>query len=199
VSAATVIGLTGDVGSGKTAVRRWLEDRGAAALDADEVVHRLLDGDAALRRAVAARFGGAVLADGRVDRAALARQVFGDPAALADLEAILHPPVLAAVADWLARVTRAVAVVEAVKLVEAGLDAAVGQVWLVVCARGVRRLRLVARGWSAAEAERRMAAGTALAPRLARADVVVDNGGPWPATEAQLSVAWRRLRAPGGA
>lgn len=199
VGAAIVIGLTGDVGSGKTSVRRWLEDRGAVALDADEVVHQVLATDARVVAAVTARFGPEVAPGGQVNRSVLARRVFEDATALADLEAILHPPVLVWIRAWLGRATAAVAVVEAVKLVESDLDAGLSQVWLVVCARRVRRERLIARGWSAAETAARMAAGTALAPRLARAEVVVDNSGPWPATEAQLAAAWRRLITVGGA
>ncbi len=194
-----MIGLTGDVGAGKTEVRRWLQGRGAAALDADLVVHRLLAEDSGVMAAVAARFGAEVAPGGRIDRAALAGRVFQDGGALADLETMLYPSVLATVRAWVAEVTAGVAVVEAVKLVESGLDVGLGQVWLVTCARAIRRQRLVARGWSLAEAERRMAARTALAPRLARADVVVDNGGSWDATARQLAVAWRRLVELGGA
>jgi dephospho-CoA kinase len=184
------IGLTGDVGSGKSSVRRWLEACGAAGLDADGVVHTLLASDPVIIEAVMRRFGRAVVLDGAVNRAALAAQVFGQPVALADLEAILHPAVIAHTRQWLAQVDGAVAVVEAVKLVEAGMDRMVGQVWLVLCDRDLRRARLAERGWPSAVIDGRMAAGTPLAPRLARADVVIDNSGSWSVTERQLAVAW---------
>lgn len=188
-----VIGLTGDVGAGKSSVRQWLEARRVMALDADVVVHHLLAEDAELRRAVAARFGAAVFIGDVVDRSALARVVFADAAALADLERLLHPAVTAKCAAWLAETGPALRVVEAVKLIEGGLAALVDRVWLVTCERRVRSTRLLARGWSPEEASRRMAAGPPLAPRLALADVVIDNSGTWQATERQLAAAWADL------
>jgi dephospho-CoA kinase len=186
------IGLTGDVGAGKSTVLGWLAQRGAATLDADGVVHRLLAEDAAVVEAVRARFGPRVFAGPRVDRGALGRIVFADAAALTDLEGILHPAVLAATAAWLAVAPERDRVVEAVKLIEGGMAAMVDEVWLVTAARAARAARLAARGWPPDEVARRMAAAPPLAPRLAVADVVVDNSGPWPATERQLAAAWLR-------
>jgi dephospho-CoA kinase len=193
VAYGAVIGLTGDVGAGKSSVRQWLEARGVPALDADVVVHQLLAEDPAVRAAVAARFGPGVMNGDEVVRSALAKVVFSDAAALADLERLLHPAVLAASAAWLAEAGPPVRVVEAVKLIEGGMVAQVDRVWLVTCERSVRLSRLVARGWSREEAVRRMAAGPALAPRLAQADVVIDNSGAWLATERQLVAAWADL------
>jgi len=162
MGARRVIGLTGDVGSGKSTVLQWLADRGAATRDADAATHAVLAGDGDAVAAVGRRFGPGVLAGGVVDRAALAAAVFDDPEALRDLEAIVHPAVIRALTTWLAGVSAPVAVVEAVKLVEAGLDrTVVGAVWLVTCAPEVRRERLVARGWSADEAARQTLAGIA--------------------------------------
>src|SRR6187401_2103141 len=101
VAHSTVIGLTGDVGAGKSTVRQGLAARQVLALDADEVVHQLLAEDPELRAAVAARFGQGVMSGGLVDRSALARVVFADASALADLEGLLHQLVLAACAAWL--------------------------------------------------------------------------------------------------
>jgi dephospho-CoA kinase len=187
-----VLGVTGDVGSGKSSVLAWLAAQGAEVLDADRVVHRLLAEDEAFVEAVRRRFGAGVVAAGRVRRELLAGIVFGDPAALTDLESLLHPAVLAETRSWLAASGAAVVAVEAVKLIEGGMADLVDEVWLVTCAAPRRRERLLARGWSDAETRRRMAAGTPLAPRLARADVVIDNSGPWPATAVQLAAAWAR-------
>lgn len=189
-----LIGLTGDVGAGKSTVRRWLEAKGVAALDADAVVHTLLGDGGEARRAVMERFGDTVVApDGGIDRAALARVVFGDAAALADLEAILHPLVRARTRTWLASCGAEVAVVEAVKLVEGGLAAQCDAVWLVLAASHRRAERIRVRGWDDAETARRMAAATPLSPRLAMATEVIDNTGTPEATAAQLEAAWRRL------
>ncbi len=187
------MGLTGDVGAGKSRVLAWLVARGASGLDADALVHELLAKDAEVMAAVAARFGKAVISASGVNRPRLAAMVFGDPQALADLERIVHPPVIERVRAWLAAQSGAIAVVEAAKLIESGLHRELDQVWLVTCPASVRRQRLLARGWSAREVARRMAASPPLAPRLAVADAVIDNGGLWSDTEAQLEAAWQAL------
>lgn len=187
------IGVTGDVGCGKSTVLEWLAARGAATLDADRVVHRLLGEDRAVMAAVAERFGSSLVTSAGIDRAALAGRVFADAAALADLEAIVHPAVVAAVAAWRAGVTVDVAVVEAVKLVESGMHAGFDRVWLVTCDRAVRRARLVAGRWSPEETDRRMASSAPLAPRLAAANRVIDNSGAPAATRVQLERAWAEV------
>lgn len=194
MGARLTIGLVGEAGSGKSTVRAWLAGRGADTLDGDAVVHRVLASDNGLIDAIVARFGEGVRADsGAVDRAALARIVFGDPPALEDLEKIVHPKVIAVTESWLGRVEAEVAVVEAIKLVESGLAGSLDQLWLVLCDARARRVRLAERGWSAAEIEARSAAAPGLPPKLALANVIIDNSGSWSATERQLEVAWARL------
>ncbi|MCE7937424.1 dephospho-CoA kinase [bacterium] len=194
-AAQRLIGVTGAAGCGKSTVCRWLAEQGTATLDADQVVHDILARDAAVIRAVVARFGGGVeRATGGIDRRALADTVFGDPAALEDLERLVHPAVHAAVRGWLDRIRTPVVAVEAVKLVESGLAATCSDVWLVVCAAAEQRSRLRDRGWSHDVIDRRLAASPPLAPRLAVASEVIDNSGPPSATRAQLTAAWSRLR-----
>lgn len=183
------IGLTGEVGSGKSKVLAWLAARGVSVLDADEVVRELLEGDSELGSAIIARFGTEVVGRQGIDRKRLAAIVFGDAAALADLEALVHPRVLARIRDWLAGLSSPIAAVEAIKLVESGFHRELDQLWLVTCPAAVRRARLLARGWSEMEVERRMAASPPLAPQLAAADVVIDNSGDWSCTERQLEAA----------
>lgn len=93
VSRMTVIGITGGSGSGKTTALRVLRDLGALVIDADVVYHELLRSDPALLEAIAARFPGTVH-DGQLDRKALAASVFGDSAALSDLNVLTHPAVI---------------------------------------------------------------------------------------------------------
>lgn len=194
MGARWTIGLIGDAGSGKSTVRAWLGDRGAATLDGDAVVHDLLARDRAVAGAIAGRFGAAVLeAGGGIDRAALAAIVFRDAEALADLERIVHPAVIAATRAWLARADGDVAVVEAIKLVESGLHRAFDQLWLVTCDARERRARLAARGWSVGEIAARLGAGAPLAPKLALANVVIDTSGPRQATERQLETSWEAV------
>lgn len=190
MAARLSVGITGDVGAGKSTVLGLIAERGAAVLDADRVVHGLLADDATTTAAVRDRFPAAARPDGTIDRGVLADAVFADADALADLERLLHPAVHRRVVSWLAAASADVAAVEAVKLVESGLGESMGEVWLVACDRAVRRERLAARGWSSDEVERRMAAGPPLGPRLAVADVVIDNSGSPGATRTQVKRAW---------
>jgi len=198
VAARIALGVTGDVGSGKSTVLSWLVGRGAVTLDADRVVAELLARDGHIGRRVEERFGPGVRASGGgIDHARLAAIVFGDAGALRDLERVVHPAVRVAVERWLAAaepgVERGVAAVEAVKLVESGLHERMDALWLVLCDRAERRLRLRARGWSRRDVDRRLEASGPLAPKLALASAVIDNSGSQRALDAQLQVAWRRL------
>jgi dephospho-CoA kinase len=107
--------------------------------------------------------------DGSLDRAALGRIVFADPAALADLEAIVHPVIRPALEAALAATDESMApavVLEAIKLVEAGYHAGCDEVWLVACEPATQRERLVGRGLDPAVAEQRIASQADLAVRL---------------------------------
>lgn len=191
----TVIGITGAVGSGKSTVLRWLAKRGIPALDADRVVHGLLADDAVTIAAVASRFHGVAGADGRIDRAALGARVFADRDALAELEALVHPRVREVFRAWTVAGTEPIMAVEAVKLIESGMDRKCDETWLVSCATAIRRRRLAARGWSDEEITRRMAVAAPTAAHLAAADRVVDNSGSEAATERQLRRALSALEA----
>ena len=184
MSRALRIGLTGPIGCGKSTVAGWLWQHGAAVIDADEIARAVTAPGEPAHEAVLVRFGDAVRApDGTLDRVALARLVFVDPASLADLEAIVHPAVrpriLAAIAAADAKGARAV-VVEAIKLVEGGLAQLCDEVWLVECGPAAQRRHLAGRGMDPAEARRRIAAQGDLVARLRpRATRVVRTDGHW--------------------
>ncbi|MFO1540480.1 MAG: dephospho-CoA kinase [Chloroflexota bacterium] len=187
------IGLTGPIGCGKSTVARMLARLGGLAIDADAEARAATAPGAPALAPIAARFGPGIVRDGVLDRAALARIVFADPAALADLEALVHPAVRARILAALAGPDAEAApfvVVEAIKLVEGGLAALCDEVWLIACAPGTQRARLTARGMEAADAERRIAAQGDLAERLAaRADRVVRTDGSEAETEARVEAA----------
>jgi dephospho-CoA kinase len=170
VSRTVRIGITGPIGCGKSQVGRWLAERGARIVDADQVARGVTAPGTPVHAAILHRFGAAATApDGTLDRAALGRVVFADPAALRDLEALVHPAVrpriLALIAAAEADAVPAVAI-EAIKLVEGGLAALCDEVWLVTCDPAAQRERLIARGTAGPDADQRVAAQAGLVERL---------------------------------
>jgi dephospho-CoA kinase len=200
VTRAVRIGITGPIGCGKSQVARWLAEAGAVVVDADRIARDVTAPGTPAHDAVLARFGAPVTApDGTLDRAALGRLVFADPAALRDLEAIVHPAVrpriLAEIAAAEAEGAAAV-VVEAIKLVEGGLASACDEVWLVTCDPAVQRERLVGRGSDPADADQRIAAQSGLVERLRPAATrVIDVTGGMAATREQVLAALGVARA----
>jgi len=184
------IGLTGPIGCGKSTVARWLGERpGVAVIDADEVAREVVEPGQPAFEAVVARFGTALRrTDGSLDRAALGRIVFADPAALRDLEAIVHPAVrpriLAAIAVAEAEGATAV-VIEAIKLVEGGLAPDCDEVWLVTCDPIVQRARLLGRGSSREDTAQRIAAQAGFRERVGSVVTrVIDVSGDPAATRS---------------
>jgi dephospho-CoA kinase len=166
-----VIGLTGPIGCGKSTVARLLADVGATVIDADVLARRATEPGSPALPAIRVRFGDAVFdAAGELDRAALARRVFADPAALAELEQIVHPQVRRLIEAELAAATAEAApivAIEAIKLVEGGLAERCDEVWLIECAPAAQRARLAARGATPEDAEQRLSAqGADLVDRL---------------------------------
>jgi dephospho-CoA kinase len=192
-----IIGLTGNIGAGKSEVVRVLRELGADSIDADRVGHEVMAPGTPEWEQLVARFGrGVLLPDGMVDRRKLGAIVFADPAALRDLERIIHPGVRARIRARFAATERPVIVVEAIKLLESGLYLEVDAVWVVTAARDVRVRRLVeTRGLTVLEAETRVDAQPPEAEKVARADVVIDNGGDLAAMRAQVLAAWRAVEA----
>ncbi len=156
---ASVVGITGNIGTGKSTVARILADLGVHVVDADQVVHALYrDPDSRLVRAVVAEFGEGILAgDGALDRATLGNVVFNDAAALEKLELLVHPAVVAAVEQELERTPAHIScAIEAIKLIESDLVKLLDAVWIVVATPELQRDRLNARGMSPGEAQRRL-------------------------------------------
>jgi dephospho-CoA kinase len=165
------IGLTGPIGCGKTTVADWLGELPKVVIvDADRVARQVVEpGEPALEDIVE-RFGEALRRpDGSLDRAALGRIVFSDEAALADLEAIVHPAVRPRILATMKRADKdgaTAVVVEAIKLVEGGLASLCDEVWLVTCDPIDQLARVMRRGMSAAEADQRIASQGDLTERL---------------------------------
>jgi dephospho-CoA kinase len=189
------IGLTGPIGCGKSTIAGWLADRGAIVVDADLIAREVSAPGEPAHDAVVAAFGDGVRLDGgRLDRAALARVVFADPDALQRLEAIVQPAVririLAIIAEADGSGAPAV-VVEAIKLVEGGLAALCDETWLVTCAPSVQRDRVLARGATTEDADRRIAAQAGLVERVRPvATRVIDTSGPLVDARSRVAAAW---------
>ncbi len=186
------IGITGPIGCGKSTVARWLGERhGVAVVDADHEARLVLAPETPEVEAVYARFGATLRRpNGELDRAELGRIVFADPAALRDLEGIVHPAVrpriLAAIEHAEAIGARAV-VIEAIKLVEGGLAELCDEIWLVTCDPVTQRERLVGRGDVTDDADARIAAqGDLTARSQTRATRVVDTSGVATSTRVEV-------------
>ncbi|UOQ61047.1 dephospho-CoA kinase [Leucobacter rhizosphaerae] len=195
----TLIGLTGGIASGKSTIGARLGALGAVRIDADQLARdAVAPGSPGLGR-VAERFGDTVLLpDGGLDRAALGATVFADAAALANLNAIVHPEVRRLselrIAEARAADPDAVIVYEIPLLVETDRQ---GEWDLVVVAdapaeqRIERMVRL--RGMSEEDARRRVANQASDAERRAVADVIIDTSGTQAETEAQVDALWDRV------
>jgi dephospho-CoA kinase len=189
-----VVGLTGGIGSGKSTVARLLAARGAVVIDADGLARDVLAAGSQGWAEVVARFGPAMTAaDGSLERAALAEVVFADPDALADLNAIVHPRVRAAIAERLAALAdfEGIVVLEIPLLVESGRSYGEAAVLVVDCPEEIALRRLVEhRGMDEADARRRIAAQVSRAERLAAADLVIDNSASEEALAAEVDRIW---------
>lgn len=170
------IGVTGGIGSGKSTVCRLFAARGIAVYDTDAAAKRLMAEDAALRRAIEARFGEESYQEGALNRPWLARQVFGDEAALQALNRLVHPAVIADFERWATEQQSVYVVVESAILYEAGLDQAVDRVVAVLAPERLRIERAMQRDGATEEQIRsRMAVQLSDEELHRRADVALVN------------------------
>ncbi|WP_026256835.1 dephospho-CoA kinase [Actinopolymorpha alba] len=195
------VGLTGGIGSGKSEVARRLASYGAVLIDSDVLAREVVAPGTEGMAAVVEAFGDAVVAaDGSLDRAALGRQVFADPAARRRLEAIVHPRVRARAAEIEAAAAaddpRAVVVHDIPLLVETGRADSFDVVVVVDLPEDLQVERLTKlRRMTPEDARARIAAQAPRERRLAAADVVIDNAGDLAALTGQVRALWRRLAA----
>jgi dephospho-CoA kinase len=193
-----VIGLTGNIASGKSEVARIFADLGAHIIDADHLARDAVQPGTAALRAIVARWGeGILIPDGSLDRTALREIVFRDRAAREALNAIVHPEVRRRrnVALATARANGARVVVADIPLLfEAGLEGDVDQIVLVDAPDSVRLDRLVRlRGLAEEEARRMMAAQMPSSEKRGRAHHVIDNIGSLQDLREQTEAVWSAL------
>ncbi|NPA07225.1 MAG: dephospho-CoA kinase [Chloroflexi bacterium] len=189
-----IIGLTGNIATGKSVVRKMLEHLGAYGIDADRLAHRAIARGAPGYTKVVETFGKWILGpDGEIDRRKLGKLVFCVPEAMEKLEQIVHPLVLQAVKHLIRRAPHKVVVIEAIKLLETDLHKWCDAIWVVDAPPEVQLERLIKRGLSPEEARQRIQAQSAQAIKKARADVVIDNSRSFEYTWRQVMRAWTRI------
>jgi len=193
-----VIGLTGNIASGKTAVADRLEALGARVICADTVAREVVrPGSEGLRRVGEAFGDGVIRPDGSLDRATLGRIVFGDANQRMRLEAILHPLIVGSIRQtlsaWESEAPSAVAVVNAALLIEIGLHETADEVWLVEARDDIRLRRIMHRdGLSGDEARARMESQMPSAQKRRFADRVLINNGTNEELIEQVDALWAR-------
>lgn len=190
-----VIGLTGNIATGKSVVRKMLEHLGAYGIDADTLSHRAIAQGAPGYQAVLDIFGKWILdSNGEISRSKLGKLVFSDPEALRQLEAVIHPMVERAVDLLVQRATQRVVVIEAIKLLESPLAEACDTIWVTTAPAEVQQQRLMEkRGLSAEEALQRIRAQSSQEAKVSTAKVVIRNTGSFDDLWKQVLAAWKNL------
>jgi dephospho-CoA kinase len=190
-----LIGLTGNIATGKSQVAQMLAELGARVIDADKVAHEVMQPTGPAYNAVVQAFGRGILAaDGSIDRARLGAIVFRDPAALRQLETLVHPATAAEVDRRIAQAVEPVVIVEAIKLIEAGMHRHYDALWVVTAPRPLQIARLVAmRGLTDEEAALRVDAQPPQEEKAALADRVIVNDGDLDQLRTKVEAAWAQI------
>ncbi|MGA9356224.1 MAG: dephospho-CoA kinase [Terriglobales bacterium] len=205
------LGLTGGIASGKSAVGEMFVKLGAHLIKADAIAHWLMEPGRPVYEAVVREFGaGIVNSDGTINRPKLAEAAFGVPgenqagARVKELNAIVHPAVIAHEKEWMREIgerdPKAIAIVEAALILEAGTVERFNYLVVVTCREEQRVERLARRlgipeEAARAEVARRMAAQLPEAEKIKAADFVIDNSGTLEATERQVREVFGELRS----
>jgi len=190
-----VIGLTGNIATGKSVVRKMLEHLGAFGIDADGISHQAMAKGGPAYPEIVKAFGEFILAeDGQIDRTILGNVAFSNPKALAKLEAIIHPVVRQAVNILAARAKQKVIVIEAIKLLEGELATLCDSVWVVNAPEVAQVARLTQkRKLSPDQARTRITAQNPQNDKLRKANIVIQNSGAFEDTWTQVQAAWGKL------
>jgi dephospho-CoA kinase len=195
-----VVGLTGGIASGKSVVARMLQQLGCAVIEADLVAHELLKSSSPVSQQIIAEFGREILgANDEIDRGKLGEIVFADPHKLSRLNALTHPQVLQQIATQLADLAKQganIAVVVAALHVETGYYKTFDRLAVAWCTRKQQLERLMNRGCSREQAERRISSQLPLDEKRALADDVVDCSQTIEHTQQQVRemfARWKQL------
>lgn len=196
-----ILGITGNIASGKSTVADFFAEAGARVLSADQLAREVVRPGGPVLEQIVARFGVGVLKpDGGLDRAALGELVFADPDARRELNAMTHPAIAVLAEQRLSELDRrgdSLVVYEAPLLFEAGAEARVDRVLVVTIAPEVQLQRLMQRdALDESAARQRIAAQMPEAEKVRRADYVIDNSGSLAACRRQVEELVARLSGP---
>ena len=190
-----IIGLTGNIATGKSVVRRMLEHLGAYTIDADALSHRAIAKGAPGYQPIINEFGKWILdKDGEIDRSKLASVVFHDLGALAELEGIIHPLVGQAISVLVKRASQPIVVIEAIKLLESELQKACDSIWVTYAPEEVQIERLIRkRNLTRDDAQNRISLQAAQGEKIAAANVVIRNTGSYDDLWKQVAAIWKQI------
>jgi dephospho-CoA kinase len=193
-------GLTGGIASGKTTTAQVFAELGAKVIDADRLGHEVIRAPGGPYQQLIREFGDEVLdSNGEIDRTLLGRIVFGDPEKLLRLNAIVHPRIIARTdelaAEYEARGPKAVIMVDAALIFEAGIGGRFQKIVVVWCRPELQLERLMAKtGMARTEAERRIAAQMPAEEKRRRADYVIDSSGSLEDMRRQVEAVYSELK-----
>lgn len=187
-----IIGLTGNIGTGKSEVRKILQCLGALGIDADLISRQIMEPNGRAYSQVLEHFGRDFMTpDQRLDRAALAALVFNHPEKLAELESIIHPLVIEEVERIIQETAIPVVVIEAIKLIESRLIDQCDSLWVTNAPTEIRLARLTLfREMKEEDARMRIQAQPSQEDKLEQADVVIQNDGTLEDLLMQVKHAW---------
>jgi dephospho-CoA kinase len=190
-----VIGLTGNIGSGKSTVAKMLRELGADIIDADQVARDIVKPGLPAYDEIVSEFGPKVLAkDGTIDRKALAAEVFEDPRARRRLELITHPRIAMETQRRIVASKKDVVVYEATLLVENGIHKGLDGLIVVLAPEAQQIERVAARdGMPPGDIQKRLAAQMPAAAKAAEASWVVKNEGSLAELRARVEGVWKEL------
>jgi dephospho-CoA kinase len=187
INSTHTIGITGNIATGKSVIRRMLGNAGVFGIDADTLANRMLYPGGSAYHQVIAAFGPSIKSDqDQISNKKLGEIVFSDPERLEQLEALVHPPVITAILQRIRAARPPLACIEAIKLLESGLGEHCDQIWVSHAAfeHQMQRLQRL-RGLTAAQARARIDAQPPQTAKLTRADVIIN-------TEASFKDTWLR-------
>ena len=190
-----VIGLTGNIATGKSVVRRMLEHLGAYTIDADSLTHRAYAKGAPGYQQVLDKFGKWLLnREGEIDRKKLGNLVFSDPDAMRQLEEIVHPLVRQATEMLIQRASQPVVVIEAIKLLEGDIRKVCDSIWVTNAPEAIQAERLMRkRGLTHEQALERIHAQSAQTQKVNMANMVITNTGSYDDLWKQVNEAWKQV------